>query len=119
MNRPDQFERFVLPDGVRKVTYEKDTKVVNAAKVKIEREDHTLGNLLRMQLHRDNRVLFAGYMVPHPLEHHFVLRVQTIPNTSPFEVIKAAVDDLQKELTILEQQFTDKVDQEKRNRGLV
>lgn len=79
MNRPDQFERFVLPDGVRKyalpvrflcysaggpangagaerclrhlccrVTYEKDTKVVNAAKVKIEREDHTLGNLLRM-----------------------------------------------------------------------
>lgn len=58
------------------------------------------------QLHRDNRVLFAGYMVPHPLEHHFVLRVQTIPNTSPFEVIKAAVDDLQKELTILEQQVS-------------
>jgi len=36
--------------------------------------------IFHRQLLRDPQVLFAGYKVPHPLEHKFVLRVQTIPD---------------------------------------
>lgn len=31
------------------------------------KEDHTLGNLLRSQLLKSPHVTFAGYKVPHPL----------------------------------------------------
>jgi hypothetical protein len=47
-NAPNRYEKFVLPEGVKKITYVKDTKVPNAARFIIEREDHTAGNLLRM-----------------------------------------------------------------------
>ncbi|KAL0335671.1 UNVERIFIED_CONTAM: DNA-directed RNA polymerases II, IV and V subunit [Sesamum radiatum] len=48
MNAPDRYERFVVPEGVSKVSYERDTKIINAASFTIEREDHTIGNILRM-----------------------------------------------------------------------
>lgn len=35
------------------------------------------------QLLKDPQVLFAGYKVPHPLEHKIVIRVQTTPDYSP------------------------------------
>lgn len=35
------------------------------------------------QLLKDPQVLFAGYKVPHPLEHKIVIRVQTTPEYSP------------------------------------
>ncbi|XP_021739778.1 DNA-directed RNA polymerases II, IV and V subunit 11-like isoform X4 [Chenopodium quinoa] len=69
MNAPDRYERFVVPEGVKKVSYERDTKIINAASFTIEREDHTIGNILRMQLHRDPNVLFAGCKLPHPLQY--------------------------------------------------
>jgi DNA-directed RNA polymerase II subunit RPB11 len=73
MNAPDRYERFVVPEGTKKyslslslspfnsslttliflirkqrVSYERDTKIINAASFTIEREDHTIGNILRM-----------------------------------------------------------------------
>ena len=39
-----------LGTRARRVTITPDTKVPNAATLVIEREDHTVGNLLRMQL---------------------------------------------------------------------
>ncbi|XP_021728512.1 DNA-directed RNA polymerases II, IV and V subunit 11-like isoform X2 [Chenopodium quinoa] len=65
MNAPDRYERFVVPEGVK--------KVLNAS-FTIEREDHTIGNILRMQLHRDPNVLFAGYKLPHPLQYKILVR---------------------------------------------
>ena len=52
MNKPDDFDCWRLPDddSVQKVTITPDTKVPNAAMLVIEREDHTLGNMLRMQM---------------------------------------------------------------------
>lgn len=64
---------LVLP----RLTYERDVKVENAGTLTIEREDHTLGNLMRMQLLRDPRVTYVAYKQPHPLEHHIILRVHT------------------------------------------
>ena len=66
MNQPSRAEKFVLPDGVRKLTFTRDTKVANAGTYIVQKEDHTLGNIVRMQLHRDPNVVFAGYQVPHP-----------------------------------------------------
>lgn len=70
----------------------------NAAIVKIEREDHTLANLLRAQLLKDDRVIFAAYKVEHPLFANFVLRIQTEDNYSPKEALKNACNALIAEL---------------------
>ena len=50
-------------------------------------------------------MLFSGYKVPHPLEHKFVLRVQTTPDYSPQEALSNAITDLISELTTLETGF--------------
>ena len=57
------------------------------------------------QLLRDPQVLFAGYKVPHPLEHKFVLRVQTTPDYSPQEALSNAITDLISEISSLENRF--------------
>ena len=77
MNQPDRYERFVLPEGVRKLEYQRDTKLPNAGKFVMQREDHTMGNLIRMALHERPDIVFAGYRIPHPLEHRMEVRVQT------------------------------------------
>jgi hypothetical protein len=48
MNAPSRSDSYLLPEGAQKVTYEKDTKISNAGKFTILREDHTMGNLIRM-----------------------------------------------------------------------
>lgn len=76
MNQPSRAEKFVLPDGVRKLTFTRDTKVANAGTYIVQKEDHTLGNIVRMQLHRDPNVVFAGYQVPHPSDNRIVIKVR-------------------------------------------
>ncbi|KAF4385964.1 hypothetical protein G4B88_031099 [Cannabis sativa] len=99
MNAPDRYERFVVPEGTKKVSYERDTKIINAASFTIEREDHTVGNILRMQLHRDESVLFAGYKLPHPLQYKIIVR------SSPMQAYNQAINDLDKELDHLRSTF--------------
>lgn len=57
------------------------------------------------QLLKDPQVLFAGYKVPHPLEHKIIIRVQTTPDYSPQEAFTNAVTDLISELSLLEERF--------------
>lgn len=54
---------------------------------------------------KDPNVLFAGYKVPHPLEHKFVLRIQTTANSSPHEAFMGAITDLISELSLFEERF--------------
>uniref|UniRef100_A0AC35TMM7 RNA_pol_L_2 domain-containing protein n=1 Tax=Rhabditophanes sp. KR3021 TaxID=114890 RepID=A0AC35TMM7_9BILA len=105
MNAPAPFESFLLFDGEKKITFEKDTKVPNAAVFCINKEDHTLGNLLKHQLLKDPHVLFAGYRNPHPLEHKFNLRIQTTPESDPTKVLTDAISDLVAELSMMEDRF--------------
>ncbi|KAF8382354.1 rpb-11, partial [Pristionchus pacificus] len=114
MNAPAPFESFLVFDGERKVVYEKDTKVPNAAVFTILKEDHTLGNLLKHQLLKDPQVLFAGYKNPHPLEHKFLLRVQTTGDITPADALSNAITDLQAELSLFEERFKDQL-KEKRD----
>nr|ABK22069.1 unknown [Picea sitchensis]ABK23600.1 unknown [Picea sitchensis]ABK25590.1 unknown [Picea sitchensis]ACN40091.1 unknown [Picea sitchensis] len=109
MNAPDRYEKFVVPEGTKKVSYERDMKIMNAATFVIEREDHTIGNIVRMQLHRDPNVLFAGYKLPHPLQYKILLRIQTTSQSSPMQAYNLAIDDLDKELDHLKRSFEDEM----------
>jgi DNA-directed RNA polymerase subunit L len=40
------------------------------------------------QLLKDPQVIFAGYKCPHPLEHKFVIRVQTTSDYTPQEALR-------------------------------
>lgn len=108
-----------------RVRFTPDTKIPNAGTFIIMREDHTLGNLLRMraptsahpllllishrQLLRDPRVLFAGYRAPHPLEYSIEVKVQTTEQSDPQQVLLAAMEALQRELGAIEKSFTDEL----------
>ena len=50
-------------------------------------------------------MLFAGYKVPHPLEHKFVLRIQTTPDYTPQEALTMAIQDLLSEVNVIETRF--------------
>ncbi|KAK9457245.1 DNA-directed RNA polymerase [Dipodascopsis uninucleata] len=105
MNQPDRFELFLLPDGVSKLTFTPDSRLPNTVNIKFEREDHTLGNLLRAQLLQDPRVLFAAYKVEHPLFANFVLRIQTEEGYPPKEALKNAIMTLIGQLDRLKKEF--------------
>ncbi|GMM49448.1 DNA-directed RNA polymerase II core subunit [Starmerella bacillaris] len=105
MNAPDRFELFLLPDGVEKVTVSPDQRMPNAAFIKFEREDHTLGNMLVKQLQQDPRVLYAAYKVEHPLFANFVMRVQTEDGYTPRDALKNACQTLIVQLKIISRKF--------------
>ncbi|XP_017773284.1 PREDICTED: DNA-directed RNA polymerase II subunit RPB11 [Nicrophorus vespilloides] len=113
MNAPPTFESFLLYDGEKKITCEQDTKVPNAAIFTINKEDHTLGNMIRNQLLKDPNVLFAGYKLPHPLEHKFVIRIQTTSDYSPQEALMHAIRDLMAELSLFQERFSEAVKEKK------
>ncbi|GAA5943725.1 DNA-directed RNA polymerase II core subunit RPB11 [Sporobolomyces koalae] len=94
MNAPSRYEMFVLADGEPKVTVEEDTKIPNAATLTINKEDHTLANMLRSQLLLFPYVQFAGYKVPHPLESRVVLKLQTDGTQTPIQAVQNAIGAL-------------------------
>ena len=57
------------------------------------------------QLLKDPQVLFAGYKTPHPLEHKFVVRIQTTSDYAPSEAMTNAITDLLSEVSLLEERF--------------
>lgn len=100
MNAPERSSAFLLDEdaGEVKIEYAPDTKVSNSGTFVFNKEDHTVGNLLRMQLLRDPKVRFAGYMLPHPLTNCLRLKLQTTSSTTaPIEALSAAIEDLQNE----------------------
>ena len=82
MNAPPTFESFLLFDGEKKITREQDTKVPNAAISTLNKDDHTLGNMIIHQLLKDPNVLFPGYKNPicepdqNPSTDHVWLQTQ-------------------------------------------
>lgn len=105
MNAPERSECWTTGDiDDKKVSYAKDTKIPNAGTLTIDREDHTLGNMLRLELLRDPGVRFAGYIAPHPLEHRIQIRVQSTERP-PLEAVTTAIDQLQSQFDQLKQAF--------------
>ncbi|KAM9799475.1 DNA-directed RNA polymerase II subunit RPB11-a [Syngnathus typhle] len=107
----------------------KDTKVPNSCLFTLNKEDHTLGNIIQARttpydigfcfpkrrarsrgrgnkISRGNQIKHnTGYKVPHPLEHKIVIRVQSTPDYSPQEAFTNAITDLISELSLLEERF--------------
>lgn len=93
-------------------------QVTNAGTFRLNKEDHTIGNLFRCQLLRDPSVRFAGYHHPHPLVHYLNLKIQTNNSTvSPVEVLSSAIEDLANETDHLITQFQDAVETWRRENG--
>jgi DNA-directed RNA polymerase II subunit RPB11 len=105
MNAPDRFELFILPDGVPKLQITPDSRVPNCLLIKFEREDHTLGNLLREELISDPQVLFAAYKIEHPLFANFMMRLQTEEGYNPRTALKNACSRLIQKLGVLSEKF--------------
>ncbi len=90
--------------------------MINSATYRIELEDHTIGDLLRIYLLKNKDVKFAGYRVPHPLDDILEIKVQTtVEDTN--NVVRETIKGLDKELWELEKDF-DKVLIEKEKRGI-
>jgi DNA-directed RNA polymerase II subunit RPB11 len=94
-----------MPIGSRKLTYTADTKLPNAGEFVLMREDHTLGNMLRMELHNDRDVVFAGYQHPHPTDHRIIIKVHTNANSTPVRAMKEATHRLEQQIMSLQQQW--------------
>jgi DNA-directed RNA polymerase II subunit RPB11 len=110
MNAPDRYEKFVLPPNTKKLALVKDGKLANAYTLVLHHEDHTVGNLLRCQLHRDRDVVFAGYRIPHPLEYKMLVKCQTNGVRSAPETVDAALLDLVTEFDSVRLQFKEECD---------
>ncbi|KAF9073105.1 DNA-directed RNA polymerase [Rhodocollybia butyracea] len=105
MNAPNRYELYVIEEGETPVEVIEDTKIPNAATIKILKQDHTLGNMLRAQLLTMPQVLFAGYKVPHPLHPYFILKIQTDGTITPDLVLSEACNQLIGTLSTLESKF--------------
>ncbi|KAH9836328.1 DNA-directed RNA polymerase [Rhodofomes roseus] len=105
MNAPNRFEAFVLDEGEKPVEVIEDTKIPNAATIKVVKQDHTLGNLIRAELLNMPQVLFAGYKVPHPLQPYFLIKIQTDGSMTPTAALEAACNKLIVLVTGLESKF--------------
>eukprot|EP00483_Globobulimina_turgida_P012743 UN12767 len=105
MNQPERYECYVLEPDETKVKFTKDTKHEHSATFTVLKEDHTLGNVLRMQLLQDNRVVFAGYKVPHPLLHEVVIKIRTNGAASPTNCLIDSIDVLTANINNTQEKF--------------
>lgn len=109
-NAQDREKTWLVEPGERQMRFEKNEKVPNCGTFVIEKEDHTVGNLVRHQLLTNPSVRFAAYQIPHPLEHRINVRVQTNDaTTSPMEALEHAFTDLQKEFDQIHARFTESI----------
>ena len=72
-------ENWLDLPGETKITEKDDVHWNSASQFVLYKEDHTLANLLRMKLHTNRNVRFAGYKHPHPTIHNIEMTVQTAP----------------------------------------
>jgi DNA-directed RNA polymerase subunit L len=83
----------------------RDTLSTDTLSLRVFQADHTIGTLLQKSLCEDERVTFAGYCCPHPLDPFVLLRVRTVPGEQSFMAVRRAVTDLRAEASLLEQEF--------------
>lgn len=95
--------------GDRKIIEEVSSRMPNTSLFKMEKEDHTVANLLRMKLHTNSMVQMAGYRVPHPTQHRVEIRLQTASDgtghtvPTPKEALNQAIDGCLRDLQTFEE----------------
>ncbi|CAO1629930.1 unnamed protein product [Parajaminaea phylloscopi] len=91
-NAPDRFALFILGEGERRVEVTEETTIENAATIILNKEDHTMGNLLRHAVLAVPGVIFCGYKVPHPLEPRTLLKIQTDGRLTPLQALRTGCE---------------------------
>mmetsp|Transcript_115324 Transcript_115324/g.160030 ORF Transcript_115324/g.160030 Transcript_115324/m.160030 type:complete len:116 (+) Transcript_115324:71-418(+) len=76
-------------------------------------EDHTLGNLMRNQLIKNNGVQFCAYSVPHPSEPIMNVRLQVSEGQDTNKVMKHGLKRIAKMCDALEEKFTNRLEEYK------
>merc|ERR1719161_3463381 len=76
-NIPEPFENLVVPEGFSKLDVYKNVMQPNTSVYILRSEDHTIGNLIRSRLLKDDHVLFAGYRIIHPMKRDLLVRIRT------------------------------------------
>ena len=82
------------------------TDKIGLGTVTVDEEDHTLGNMVRMQLLKDKSVRFAGYRKPHPLVNKIEIKCQTTADKKPEIAIQDACSELINTFDQIEAKFT-------------
>ena len=93
-NAPDRYTLVLLQPGEQRIEVQEDMRIPNAATFVFNKEDHTLGNMLRHAVLSMPGVLFCGYKVPHPLEPRVLVKIQTDGSQTPVEVLQQACTKL-------------------------
>ena len=85
-------------------------------KLRIEEEDHTLGNILQKALLEDDRILGAGFYIPHPLRKELIFEIFFNDSTSLDEKKKIILEDIEDIKKYIERikERTQKILEEKR-----
>lgn len=130
MNAPDRLDSIVVPAGIPKYVTNRvseratstsssvaycriqivpDEKMSNAATYRVNREDHTIGHLMRMELLKHHKVRFAGYKHPHPLENDILIKIQTAPGYQPNAALSESAKKLEDMFALLQSDFRDQV----------
>lgn len=68
-------------------------------------EDHTIGNMVRMNLSNDSRVLFAGYRKTHPAVQRIELKIRTDGTITPAEALDNTLSEVVLRLQEIERQY--------------
>ncbi|AXA50954.1 DNA-directed RNA polymerase II subunit RPB11 [Malassezia restricta] len=108
-NAPDRYTLFLLQPGEQRIEVQEDMRIPNAATFVFNKEDHTLGNMLRHAVLSMPGVLFCGYKVPHPLEPRVLVKIQTDGSQTPVEVLQQACTKLIVHIGSLKQNWAKEV----------
>jgi DNA-directed RNA polymerase subunit L len=101
-NAPNPLDTVIVPVHLKKVNFYKDEKKLHCGYVKIEREDHTLGNIIHHKISQNRKVIFSGYKKTHPLENFILLKIMTDGTLSPLRALENVLYEIYSELSLLE-----------------
>jgi len=72
-------------------------------KMRILGEDHTLGNIIQQALLDDDRILGAGFYIPHPLHKELIFEIFFNEKVKADEKKKIILEDLEKMKNYIEE----------------
>ena len=88
------------------VTVEKEDKAANGYTLRVDGEDHTLGNLMTSYLLEDKDVIFSGYRIEHPTIDRIILRIHSKEqDTEITRLISNASDRIREDLASIRESF--------------
>lgn len=93
------YQSAILTGNAEKVTVKRSEKNLLAFDFIATNENETLGNLISSYLHYDDKVSYAGYLIPHPLDNKMVVSLglkdqNGLEATKKFMVAK--IDEIKK-----------------------